>query len=257
MKNRIDQLFESKKGNILSIYFTAGYPQLDDTLTVASQLQAQGVDMLEIGIPFSDPLADGPIIQQSSEKALVNGMSISVLFEQLKEFRKEIHVPVVLMGYFNPILQYGVEKFLSKVNEIGVDGLIIPDLPLNEYEKSYKSLFDKYQLKHVLLITPQTSEERIRKIDSLSGGFIYVVSSTSITGQGLQRNEKRKNYLEKVQAFRLKNPLVVGFGISSADDFQLVNRHANGAIIGSAFIKAISSGDLKENISTFIQGIKS
>lgn len=257
MKNRIDELFERKKGNILSVYFTAGFPQLNDTLVIAKELESQGVDMLEIGIPFSDPLADGPVIQQSSEIALRNGMSISLLFEQLKELRQHIQIPVILMGYFNPVLQYGVESFLKKAQQAGIDGLIIPDLPMKEYEEQYKLLFDQYHLKNVLLITPQTSDERIRKIDSISGGFIYVVSSSSTTGQKDSKILQQRSYLEKVQSFQLKNPTLVGFGISTSNDLKIVNQYADGAIIGTAFIKAISSGVLKTNVSTFIQSLKS
>lgn len=257
MKNRIDELFENKKGNILSMYFTAGFPQLNDTITIAKELQAQGVDMLEIGIPFSDPLADGPVIQRSSEIALRNGMSISLLFEQLKECRKHIHIPLILMGYFNPMLQYGIELFLEKAKEVGIDGLIIPDLPVKEYEDEYKTLFDHYQLKNVLLVTPQTSDERIRKIDSISGGFIYVVSSSSTTGKADSKILQQKKYLEKVYSLQLKNPTLVGFGISNSDDLKIVNQYAEGAIIGTAFINAISSGEIRSNISTFIQSLKS
>lgn len=257
MKNRIDQLFENKKGNILSVYFTAGFPQLDDTLTIAKELQNQGVDMLEIGIPFSDPLADGPMIQQSSEIALRNGMSISLLFEQLKGLRQHIHIPVILMGYFNPVLQYGVESFLQLTKQVGIDGLIIPDLPLKEYEEQYKNAFDQYQIKNALLITPQTSEERVRKIDALSGGFIYVVSSSSTTGQKENKLLQQIGYLEKVKSFQLKNPTLVGFGISTSADLGIVNQYTQGAIIGSAFVKAISGGQLETNISSFIQNLQS
>ena len=198
MKNRIDLLFKQKTTGITSIYFTAGFPELNNTLIIAKELQANGIDMLEIGIPFSDPLADGPVIQQSSEDAIRNGMSIEVLFQQLSELRQHIHIPVLLMGYYNPILQYGVKQFLQKAASIGIDGLIIPDLPLDEYQEHYQFLFERLNLKNVLLITPQTQEKRIKLIDEVSGGFIYVVSSSSTTG-GTQNNSAHlKEYLQKL-----------------------------------------------------------
>ena len=255
--NRIDELFKSKQQKILSVYFTAGFPKLNDTIAILHSLQESGADIVELGIPFSDPLADGPVIQKSSETALKNGMSIAILFRQLKDFRKHIHIPVLLMGYFNPILQYGVEQFLKEAAELGIDGLIVPDLPLHEYEKQYAELFKRYKVKNILLVTPQTVESRIRYIDELCNGFIYVVSSASTTGQKDDLNEDITQYLERIKQYKLKNPALVGFGISNARSFQLVSQFLNGAIVGSAFIKTLEKpGNQKQNILQFIQSIK-
>lgn len=257
MKNRIDQLFQQKKKDILSIYFTAGYPHLNDTLSIAKELEVNGADLLEIGIPFSDPLADGPVIQQSSEVAITNGMSINVLFNQLNELRQHIKIPVVLMGYYNPILQFGMDSFLEKVMKIGIDGLIIPDLPLEEYQELYQKKFDKLNLKKILLITPQTSEKRIRLIDQVSNGFIYAVSSASTTGDQTNKLINQEEYLRRISLMGLKNPILVGFGISNKSDIQLIKPYTSGVIIGSAFIKSISKEKLKESISNFIYSLAS
>ncbi len=251
--NRIQQkLHEHKK--LLSIYFTAGYPTLNDTVTVIENLEKAGVDMIEIGLPFSDPLADGPTIQASSTQALKNGMTTTVLFEQLKDIRKTVTIPLIAMGYFNPMLQYGVEAFCAKCKEIGIDGLIIPDLPVDVYQEEYQTIFEKYGLINVFLITPQTSDERIRFIDSVSNGFIYMVSSASTTGAKSGFGNAQSNYFERIAAMNLKNPQIVGFGISNKQTFQQATQQARGAIIGSAFIKHISTNGIA-NLDQFVNPI--
>lgn len=251
--NRINlKLQENKK--ILSIYFTAGYPNLRDTPKIIQDLENSGVDMIEIGLPFSDPLADGPIIQDSSTQALKNGMTTQLLFDQLKDIRKTVSIPLIIMGYFNPVLQYGVEDFCKKCGEIGIDGLIIPDLPVNVYDKQYKSVFEEYGIINVLLITPQTSEERICYIDSVSKGFIYMVSSASVTGNNTNFGVGQTNYFRRISKMKLKNPTIVGFGISDHHSFTQATTYAQGAIIGSAFIKYLTQNGTN-NISYFIQKI--
>jgi len=255
--NRINQLFQQKKSNILSIYFTAGHPQLETPIAILSELEKSGVDMVEIGMPFSDPLADGIVIQDSSTKALKNGMSIKILFSQLKDIRNNSKIPLLLMGYLNPVLQFGVEKFCIKCKEIGIDGIILPDLPLDEYQEKYKQVFDKYDLRFIFLITPQTTDERIKMIDSLSNGFIYMVSSASTTGAKGTIAEKQIEYFNKIKSLNLKNPLIIGFGISNKETFTYACRYANGAIIGSAFVKMINNSEnLKLDIPRFISEIK-
>jgi len=236
--NRIDQLFQQKKQGVLNVYCTAGFPRLDSTLQVLSALQAHGADLIEIGMPYSDPLADGPVIQQSNLVALDNGMSIAVLFQQLTSCRDTIHVPLVLMGYMNPILQYGLEKFCAAAQAAGVDGVILPDLPMFEFETEYRQLFEKYQLRFIFLVTPETSEERIRKIDALCSGFLYAVSSSSTTGNN-KAIEEQEDYFKRLQGMELGNPILVGFGIKDRATFKAACRHSNGAIIGSAYIRAI------------------
>ncbi|RAJ02658.1 tryptophan synthase alpha chain [Chitinophaga skermanii] len=254
--NRIDQLFAKKQHNILNIYCTAGYPQLDDTLTVLETLQASGVDMIELGMPFSDPLADGPVIQDSSTQAIKNGMKLSVLFQQLAHFRNHISVPVILMGYLNPVLQYGIENFVKKCAEVGIDGLIIPDLPMAEYEAEYKSLFEQHNLHNIFLVTPETSEARIRKIDSISKGFIYAVSSSSTTGNN-KSVDLQQAYFQKLEGMQLSNPVLVGFGIRDKATFTSACEHTNGAIIGTAFVQAIAQpGELSEKITSFVQNVR-
>lgn len=253
MQNRIDTLFQTKKNNIISIYYTAGYPTLNDTLTIAKELQQCGIDMLEIGMPFSDPLADGPTIQSSSELAIKNGMTIEVLFNQLKDLRQHIKIPVILMGYYNPILQFGSDKFFKKAVELGIDGVIIPDLPIDDYRENYQSLFSDTGLKNILLITPQTSDSRIHLIDAISGGFIYAVSSASTTGSAENKLLEQEEYLNNISQMNLKNPFIVGFGINNVRDLHFVSRYANGAIIGSAFVRAITTGNLKNQIRNFIK----
>jgi tryptophan synthase alpha chain len=254
--NRIDYLFQTKKERILSIYVTAGFPNLEDTLPVMEAIQASGADIIEIGLPYSDPIADGPTIQESNTIALENGMSIRKLFSQLLGFRAKIHLPVVLMGYLNPIIQYGVEEFCKKCKEVGVDGLILPDLPLQQYVEEYQEIFEKYGLFNTFLISPQTSEKRIREIDQHSSGFIYMVSSHAITGGKSAISPEQLAYFERVEAMNLSHPRLIGFGISDAASFQMASRYSQGAIIGSAFIKQIKdSTDLNQDINTYIQGI--
>ncbi len=255
--NHINQLFERKSKNILSIYFTAGYPNLNDTTTIIETLQASGADLIEIGMPFSDPLADGPVIQKSSHQALVNGMSIKLLFEQLKEIRKSVSIPLILMGYLNPVLQFGIEKFCEQCEKAGIDGLIIPDLPLELYLEDYKPVFDTYNLHNIFLITPETTEKRIRLIDESAGGFIYMVAASSTTGSRNTIETRQEAYFDRIRHMNLQNPLIIGFGISNKQTFERACNFANGAIIGSAFIKALSeSDDLQTNIRAFIRGIK-
>lgn len=252
--NRIQQKLQEDK-KLLSLYFTAGYPAINDTMSILTQLQESGVDMVEIGLPFSDPLADGPTIQASSTQALKNGMTTSLLFEQLKEVRKTIHIPLIVMGYFNPMLQYGVEKFCAKCKDIGIDGIIMPDLPLAEYESYYKAIFKKHGLINVFLITPQTSDQRIRQIDTASDGFIYMVSSASTTGAQSGFSDTTSSYFERIAAMNLKNPQIVGFGISNSETFQAATQHQKGAIIGSAFIKHITQNGV-DSVKGFVKRIR-
>jgi tryptophan synthase alpha chain len=252
--NRIDKKLK-EEGKLLSIYFTAGYPNLDDTVDIIFKLQESGVDMIEIGLPFSDPLADGPTIQDSSTKAIKNGMNTNVLFNQLKGIRDKVSIPLIIMGYFNPILQYGVEDFSKKCNEIGIDGLIIPDLPIDYYEANYKSIFEKYQLYNIFLIAPQTSDERIRKIDSISNGFIYMVSSSSITGSKDSFSPEQINYFERIEKMNLKTPKIIGFGVGSKETYNTVVKYSKGAIIGSAFIKNLQNNGI-DSITSYISLIR-
>jgi len=258
--SRIDDLFKTKTGKILNVYCTAGYPELDSTLDVMNVLQANGADLIELGMPYSDPLADGPVIQASSAQALHNGMTISKLFGQLKDLRKpgtplgDGHIPVVLMGYLNPLLQYGFEKFCAKAAEVGIDGLIILDMPMYEYEKEYREIISKYGLDFVFLVTPETSEQRIRKLDELSTGFLYAVSSSSITGSEKDFSAV-ETYLKRLKDMKLKNPVLVGFGIKDKETFEMACKYANGAIIGTAYIKAIENGDVEKRTKEFLGGI--
>jgi len=252
---RIDQAFQ-KPGKLLSIYFSAGHPQRDDTLPILTALQDAGVDMVEIGLPFSDPLADGPTIQESATQALKNGMTTARLFDQLRDVRQTIHLPLVLMGYFNPILQYGVEAFCRQCAAVGVDGLIIPDLPVDVYHEQYQSLFEQYGLYNMFLISPQTSEARIRYIDSVSKGFIYMVSSASVTGAQKTFGDTQQAYFERIAKMALQTPQLVGFGISNAATFRAATTHAKGAIIGSAFIQFLNEKGV-DRIPEFIAQIRS
>jgi len=252
--NRINQKLNSE-GKLLSIYFTAGYPDLNDTVKIIQDLEKNGVDMIEIGLPFSDPLADGPTIQKSSTAALSNGMTTEVLFGQLAAIRETVSIPLIIMGYFNPMLQYGVEAFCQKCKEIGIDGLIIPDLPVDVYHEEYQSIFEKYGLINVFLITPQTSEERIRFIDSVSKGFIYMVSSASVTGAKSGFGEEQQNYFKRIDAMNLTNPQIVGFGISNSETFKQATKTSKGAIIGSAFIKHLTEKGL-DFIPEFINTLR-
>ncbi len=251
--NRINQKLQENK-KLLSIYFTAGYPKLDDTLTIIEQLENNGVDMIEIGLPFSDPLADGPTIQASSTQALKNGMTTSMLFKQLKDIRKTVQIPLIIMGYFNPILQYGVEAFCKKCAETGIDGLIIPDLPVDVYNDQYKPIFEKYGLINVFLITPQTSVERINFIDSISKGFIYMVSSASVTGGQSGFGADQTRYFKRIADMNLNNPQIIGFGISNNETFKKATQYAKGAIIGSAFIKYVTEKGI-DNLNGFVKTI--
>ncbi|MBE0391592.1 tryptophan synthase alpha chain [Flavobacterium sp. 7E] len=237
--NRIKQKLQEDK-KIFSVYFSAGYPSLNDTVQIIQDLEKNGVDMIEIGLPFSDPLADGPTIQASSTQALHNGMTTQVLFDQLKDIRKTVSIPLVMMGYFNPMLQYGIENFCKKCQEVGVDGLIIPDLPVDVYADEYKAIFEKYGLLNVFLITPQTSDERIHFIDSVSDGFIYMVSSASVTGSQTGFGSTQEDYFKRIANMNLKNPQVIGFGINNAETFNQATKFAKGAIIGSAFIQHLT-----------------
>lgn len=239
--NRIDKLFEEKKNNILSVYFTAGYPELDDTVKVIQALEKNGVNMLEIGVPFSDPMADGPVIQASGTQALRNGMSVKTLFSQLADVRQSVSIPLVMMGYLNPIIQFGFENYCREAARCGVDGFIIPDLPFAEYMESYKPIAEKYGVHIIMLITPETSEERIRMIDQHTSGFIYMVSSASVTGAKNRFSDENLAYFRRVNAMQLKNPRLIGFGISNKETFDAACREASGAIIGSKFISLLGS----------------
>jgi len=240
--SRIKTLFEKKKNKVLNIYCTAGFPQADDTIKVMNAIQENGADIIELGMPYSDPLADGEVIQASSSKALRNGMTIARLFEQLKNFREKVSIPIILMGYMNPVLQYGFEKFCADASAAGVDGLILPDLPEHEFETEYGAIIKKYELDFIFLVTPETSNERITILDSLSTGFLYAVSSSSTTGKEKKFDAVEK-YLQRLQHLNLKNPILVGFGIKDRSTFEAACKYANGAIIGTAFIKAIENAD--------------
>ena len=244
----------AKKKNILSIYFTAGYPEINDTLPIIKELDSSGVDMIEIGMPFSDPVADGPVIQRSSEKALQNGMSLNLLFRQLEKVRTITDIPLIMMGYINPFFRFGMENFIKKCSETGIDGTIIPDLPVEEYLGSYSSLYEKNNIYNILLISPQTPDKRITYLDSISKGFLYMVSTSSTTGVKKGFDNSQTEYFRRVKALNLKTPGLIGFGISDKESFQLACSYSAGAIIGSAFIKALDEeGDLNENISRFIR----
>jgi tryptophan synthase alpha chain len=258
----IQQLFRRKQDNVLNVYCTAGYPQLNSTMEVIRALQKNGADIIELGMPYSDPLADGPVIQQSSSLALANGMTIKKLFEQLKDFRNPplgdggISVPVVLMGYMNPVLQYGFEKFCADAAAVGIDGLILPDLPEYEFETEYGAIIKKQGLDFIFLVTPETSEGRIRKLDELSSGFLYAVSSSSTTGSDKKMTDV-KSYLQKLKGLNLKNPVLVGFGIKDRSTFETACANANGAIIGTAYIKALAEpGNVADITRKFLETIK-
>lgn len=255
--NRINRLFEQKKENILSIYFTAGHPNLEDTLSIIENLAKSGVDLIEIGIPFSDPVADGPTIQASCHEALENGMTLALLFEQIESVRAKVDIPLIMMGSINPIMQFGITHFCEKAQDTGIDGLIIPDLPMFEYQQEYKAIFDENNLHNVFLISPQTSEERIRLIDEETNGFIYLVSSSSITGARSEVSEKQEDYFKRIQQMQLKNPTLIGFGISNKSTFDKACAYAKGAIIGSAFVNCLAeSKDQGMDISNFINAIR-
>ena len=252
--NRIKEKLKADH-KLLSIYFTAGFPNIDDTEKIIIDLEKSGVDFIEIGLPFSDPLADGPTIQESSTKALKNGMTTEKLFHQLQNIRDKVKIPLIIMGYFNPILQYGVEEFCKKCQECGIDGLIIPDLPVNIYNENYKELFGKYGLINVFLITPQTPDERIKFIDSVSEGFIYMVSSASVTGSTSGFGEETSKYFKRIDDLQLKNPQIVGFGIKDKETFDQATKYSKGAIIGSAFIKYINENGTSD-VASFVKNVK-
>ena len=254
--NRIEKLFSEKKKNILSVFFTAGYPHLEDTENIICELQNAGADMIEIGIPFSDPMADGPTIQQSSHVALENGMTLHKLFEQLKNIRERINIPLILMGYLNPVLHFGIEDFCKECRNIGIDGIILPDLPLKEYQDEYKNIFEKNGLLNIFMITPQTSEIRIKQIDEASRGFIYMVSSSATTGAAGQISDEQIKYFERIKSLNLENPCLIGFGIHDKSTFESACRFAAGGIIGSAFINELSKNEnLKQTINNFVEKV--
>ena len=253
--SKLELVFKKKSKRILNVYCTAGYPSLDSTMKVMESLQKNGADIIELGMPYSDPLADGEVIQVSSIKALANGMNIAVLFDQIKDMRKSISIPVILMGYMNPILQYGFENFCKKAKEVGVDGLILPDLPLFEFEQSYGKIITENNLDFIFLVTPETPVDRIRKLDSLSNGFLYAVSSSATTGKDKDFNLVAQ-YLQKLQAMQLKNPILVGFGIKDKATFDAATVHTQGAIIGSAYIQQLTKGgDIETTTSQFLNSV--
>lgn len=257
--NAIKDLFQEKRKDILSIYFTAGYPELEDTNNVIQSLIEGGVDMIEIGMPYSDPVADGPVIQESSSRALANGMTIKKLFEQLKKLKpiNTKKVPLILMGYLNPVMQYGFEEFCCEASACGISGMIIPDLPMMEFENDYRDITKKYNLDFIFLVTPETSEERIRQMDAMTDSFLYAVSASSTTG-GQTNFEKKEQYFSRLQSLSLKNPFLIGFGINDHESFQQACRYASGAIVGTAFIKILDNpGNRQENIAKFVKQIRS
>ena len=258
MKNRIIDLFAKKKQGILSVYYTAGFPALNDTIRIAVALEIAGADIIEIGIPFSDPVADGPTIQQSNKAALDNGMNLHLLVDQVKEVRKASQLPIILMGYLNPVLQYGMEKFVADASAAGVDGLILPDMPLLEYEQQYQELFRASNLCNTFLISPTTAEDRIRRIDAATNGFIYAVSASSTTGAKKDFADAQISYFERVRALGLKNPVLIGFGISDHRTFSKACDYAAGAIVGSAFINMLNqSKNIDADIALFVRTLKS
>jgi tryptophan synthase alpha chain len=256
--NRIDTLFKSKDSSVLSVFYTAGFPNLNDTGMIAKELERAGADLIEIGIPFSDPVADGPTIQASSKIALDNGMNVKLLLEQVKAIRHEVVMPIVLMGYLNPVVQYGIEKFFTDAAAAGVDGLILPDMPLDEYETQYKQIAQSVGIHVIFLVSPTTSEARIRTIDEISSGFLYAVSSSSTTGAKSGFSKEQEDYFQKLELMNLKNPILIGFGISDHATFVQATTHANGAIVGSAFINLLKeSNNFQIDIDTFVKNLKS
>jgi tryptophan synthase alpha chain len=254
ISNRLTELFDKKERNILNIYFTAGYPKLNDTVTIIKELERSGCDLVEVGIPYSDPLADGPTIQESGTVALKNGLTLETIFTQIAEARRESTISIVLMGYVNQLMQYGVERFVKRCSEVGVDGLIIPDLPPEIYDREYRKLFEKSNLTFTFLVTPQTSDKRIEMLDKLSTGFLYIVSSASITGGSLDVGDRQVDYFKRVESLNLTSSRLIGFGSSDADSFNRACSYANGAIIGSAFIRSLTRDGIN-GISNFVKSI--
>ncbi len=258
--NRLTTLFQRKTSDVLNVYFTAGFPQLDDTVPILKSLQEAGADLVEIGMPYSDPVADGETIQRSNQQALNNGMTVATLFEQLQDIRQQgITVPILLMGYLNPVVQFGIEKFCQQCQATGVDGVILPDLPLEVFEREYQPLFTKYGLKNVFLVTPQTSAARVRQLDGLADGFIYLVAAAGTTGAQTDMNADVDAYLSRTKALGLRNPTLVGFGISDAASFAAASKHTTGAIIGSAFIRLLQNTPAegqRQAIQDFVAGIR-
>lgn len=256
-KNKIKELFKANHKDILSVFYTAGFPKLDSTGPIAKSLEESGADIIEIGIPFSDPVADGPTIQESNKIALDNGMNVKLLLDQVKSIRKEVNIPIILMGYLNPVMQYGIEKFARDAAEAGVDGLILPDMPMDEYQQEYKSIFDAVGLTNTFLISPTTSEERIRKIDSVTDGFIYAVSASSTTGAKGQFASDQISYFEHLNKMKLHNPFLIGFGISNNETFKTASKYGAGAIVGSAFINLLkNSNNINGDIKNFVKSLK-
>lgn len=256
--NRINQLFSTRQKDILSIYFCAGFPTLDGTVNTIKALEKKGINMIEIGIPFSDPMADGPVIQHAATRALKNGMTLNLLFDQLKDIRKEVQIPLVLMGYLNPIMQYGFENFCRTCRETGIDGVIIPDLPFKDYMEEYRPIAEKHNVKVIMLITPETSEERIRLIDEHTDGFIYMVSSAAITGAQSDFNAQKQAYFQRIADMNLRNPRMIGFGISNKQTFEAASAHAAGAIIGSKFVTLLDeeNGDAEKATDKLLEALK-
>ena len=255
--NRINHLFQEKKSEILSIYFCAGHPSLHSTAQTIQTLESKGIDMIEIGIPFSDPMADGPVIQDAATKALRNGMTLNTLFMQLEDIRKTVNIPLLLMGYLNPIMHFGFERFCQRCVEVGVDGMIIPDLPFKDYQEEFKPVADRYGLRIIMLITPETSEERIRFIDEHTDGFIYMVSSAATTGAQKEFDAAKQRYFSRIKAMNLRNPRMIGFGISNKQTLQSAWQNAAGAIIGSKFVSLYDqTGDASQAIDKLYQNLK-
>lgn len=256
--NRINQLFSTKQKDILSIYFCAGFPTLEGTASTIKVLEKKGINMIEIGIPFSDPMADGPVIQHAATRALKNGMTLKLLFDQLKDIRKEVQIPLVLMGYLNPIMQYGFKDFCRTCRETGIDGVIIPDLPFNDYMEEYRSIAEEQDVRIIMLITPETSEERIRLIDEHTDGFIYMVSSAAITGAQKDFNAQKQAYFQRIADMNLRNPRMIGFGISNKQTFETASAHAAGAIIGSKFVTLLDEedGDTEKAADKLLEALK-
>lgn len=256
--NRINQLFSTRQKDILSIYFCAGFPTLDGTVNTIKALEKKGINMIEIGIPFSDPMADGPVIQHAATRALKNGMTLNLLFDQLKDIRKEVQIPLVLMGYLNPIMQYGFENFCRTCRETGIDGVIVPDLPFKDYMEEYRPIAEKHNVKVIMLITPETSEERIRLIDEHTDGFIYMVSSAAITGAQSDFNAQKQAYFQRIADMNLRNPRMIGFGISNKQTFEAASAHAAGAIIGSKFVTLLDeeNGDAEKATDKLLEVLK-